>query len=136
MRFRAFSSEVDTGSREENASNKEVEPPFRFNRNGKGCDACGNQSQSRAAQAAKESSTPAGSAARTRLADICCQFASVPVLAFGFTEAAVLELEAFAVDVLGLEVLEAEVLAASPLRTLPHGSDGALASGIFLSDSL
>jgi hypothetical protein len=27
---------VDTGSREENASNKEVEPPFRFNRNGKG----------------------------------------------------------------------------------------------------
>jgi hypothetical protein len=34
MRFRAFSSEVDTGSREENASNKEAEPPFRFNRNG------------------------------------------------------------------------------------------------------
>jgi hypothetical protein len=34
--FRAFSSEVDTGSREENASNKEIEPPFRFNRNGKG----------------------------------------------------------------------------------------------------
>jgi hypothetical protein len=33
---RAFSSEVDTGSREENASNKGVEPPFRFNRNGKG----------------------------------------------------------------------------------------------------
>jgi AcrR family transcriptional regulator len=33
---RAFSSEVDTGSREENASNKEKEPPFRFNRNGKG----------------------------------------------------------------------------------------------------
>ena len=32
----AFSSEVDTGSREENASNKEVEPPFRFHRNGKG----------------------------------------------------------------------------------------------------
>src|ERR1700732_348036 len=28
----AFSSEVDTGSRQENASNKEVEPPFRFNR--------------------------------------------------------------------------------------------------------
>jgi hypothetical protein len=27
---------VDTGSREENASNKEIEPPFRFNRNGKG----------------------------------------------------------------------------------------------------
>jgi hypothetical protein len=46
---------VDTGSREENASNKEVEPPFRFNRNGKGCDASGN----RAAQAAKESSPPA-----------------------------------------------------------------------------
>ena len=33
---RAFSSEVDTGSREENASNKEVEPPFRFYWNGKG----------------------------------------------------------------------------------------------------
>src|SRR5664279_2192611 len=33
---RAFSSEVGTGSREENASNKEVEPPFRFHRNGKG----------------------------------------------------------------------------------------------------
>ena len=32
---KAFSSEVDTGSREENASNKEVEPPFQFNRNGK-----------------------------------------------------------------------------------------------------
>src|ERR1700728_384727 len=36
MGARAFSSEVDTGSREENASNKEIEPPFRFNRNGKG----------------------------------------------------------------------------------------------------
>src|ERR1700682_4575907 len=35
-RSRAFSSEVDTGSREENASNKKIEPPFRFNRNGKG----------------------------------------------------------------------------------------------------
>jgi hypothetical protein len=34
--IRAFSSEVDTGSREENASNEEVEPPFRFYRNGKG----------------------------------------------------------------------------------------------------
>src|SRR5664279_5460416 len=33
---RAFSGEVDAGSREENASNKGVEPPFRFNRNGKG----------------------------------------------------------------------------------------------------
>src|SRR5258708_12824400 len=33
---RAFSSEVDTGSREENASKQEREPPFRFNRNGKG----------------------------------------------------------------------------------------------------
>jgi plastocyanin len=33
---RAFSSEVDTGSREENASNRKIEPPFRFNRNGKG----------------------------------------------------------------------------------------------------
>jgi hypothetical protein len=40
MRFGAFSSEslprtrcgVETGSREENASNKEAEPPFRFNR--------------------------------------------------------------------------------------------------------
>ena len=34
MSSKAFSSEVDTGSREENASNKEVGPPFRFNRNG------------------------------------------------------------------------------------------------------
>jgi putrescine transport system substrate-binding protein len=34
MRGRAFSSEVDTGSREENASNKEPEPRFRFHRNG------------------------------------------------------------------------------------------------------
>jgi heme oxygenase len=33
---RAFSSEVDTGLRWENASNKDVEPPFRLNRNGKG----------------------------------------------------------------------------------------------------
>jgi pimeloyl-ACP methyl ester carboxylesterase len=31
---RAVSSEVGTGSRQENASNKEIEPPFRFNRNG------------------------------------------------------------------------------------------------------
>jgi hypothetical protein len=31
---RAFSSEVDTGSREENASNQESRAPFRFNRNG------------------------------------------------------------------------------------------------------
>ncbi len=35
----AFSSEVDTGSREENASNNEVEPPFRLHRNGKGSNA-------------------------------------------------------------------------------------------------
>jgi hypothetical protein len=35
-RIGAFSNEVATGSREENASNKGVEPPFRFNRNGKG----------------------------------------------------------------------------------------------------
>jgi TPR repeat protein len=33
---RAFSSEVDTGSREENASKQETRAPFRFNRNGKG----------------------------------------------------------------------------------------------------
>jgi hypothetical protein len=34
---RAFSSEVGSGSRKENASNqKKLEPPFRFNRNGKG----------------------------------------------------------------------------------------------------
>jgi hypothetical protein len=32
---RAFSSEVDTGSRQENASNQESRAPFRFNRNGK-----------------------------------------------------------------------------------------------------
>jgi hypothetical protein len=30
----AFSSEVDTGSREENASRQKPKPPFRFNRNG------------------------------------------------------------------------------------------------------
>jgi hypothetical protein len=34
--LRAFSSKVDAGSRQENASNKEIKPPFRFNRNGKG----------------------------------------------------------------------------------------------------
>jgi hypothetical protein len=33
---RAFSSEADTGSREENVSNRELEPPFRFHRNGEG----------------------------------------------------------------------------------------------------
>src|SRR5580700_3740822 len=33
---RAFSSEVDTGSREENASKQESRAPFRFYRNGKG----------------------------------------------------------------------------------------------------
>jgi heme oxygenase len=32
----AFSSEADTGLRWENASNKDVKPPFRFNWNGKG----------------------------------------------------------------------------------------------------
>ena len=34
--MRAFSSEVDTGSPQENASNKDIEPPFRFHRNGNG----------------------------------------------------------------------------------------------------
>jgi len=33
---KAFSSEVETGSRQENASNQESGAPFRFNRNGKG----------------------------------------------------------------------------------------------------
>src|ERR1700693_288014 len=32
---KAFSSEVETGSRQENASNQESRAPFRFNRNGK-----------------------------------------------------------------------------------------------------
>jgi hypothetical protein len=32
----AFSSEVDAGSRQENASKQESRAPFRFNRNGKG----------------------------------------------------------------------------------------------------
>src|SRR5438552_16074426 len=32
---RAFSSEVETGSREENASKQKDRAPFRFNRNGK-----------------------------------------------------------------------------------------------------
>jgi TorA-specific chaperone len=36
---RAFSSEVDTGSRKENASNQESRAPFRFNRNGKSSSA-------------------------------------------------------------------------------------------------
>src|SRR6185295_15415162 len=36
MKGRAFSSEVDTGSRQENASNQESRAPFRFHRNGKG----------------------------------------------------------------------------------------------------
>jgi hypothetical protein len=36
---KAFSSEVDAGSRQENASKQEIEPPFRFNRNGKGSGA-------------------------------------------------------------------------------------------------
>jgi hypothetical protein len=35
-RFRAFSSEVDTGSRQENASNKKSRAPLRFHRSGKG----------------------------------------------------------------------------------------------------
>jgi len=38
QRTKAFSSEVDTGSREENASKKD-RAPFRFNRNGKGSEA-------------------------------------------------------------------------------------------------
>jgi hypothetical protein len=33
---RAFSSEVDPGSRQENASKQETRAPLRFNRNGKG----------------------------------------------------------------------------------------------------
>ena len=37
--IRAFSSEVDTGSRQENASNRKPRAPFRFNRNGKGSGA-------------------------------------------------------------------------------------------------
>ena len=37
--IRAFSSEVDTGSREENASTQESRAPFRFHRNGKGSKA-------------------------------------------------------------------------------------------------
>jgi RNA polymerase sigma-70 factor (ECF subfamily) len=39
---RAFSSEVDTGSRQENASNKESRDPFRSHRNGKGSGPIGN----------------------------------------------------------------------------------------------
>src|SRR6266496_4152029 len=34
-RSKAFSSEVEPGSRQENASNQESRAPFRFNRNGK-----------------------------------------------------------------------------------------------------
>src|SRR2546428_1769973 len=36
MKGRSFSSEVETGSRQENASNQESRAPFRFHRNGKG----------------------------------------------------------------------------------------------------
>jgi hypothetical protein len=36
QRLRAFSSEVEPGSRQENASNQESRAPFRFHRNGKG----------------------------------------------------------------------------------------------------
>jgi branched-chain amino acid transport system permease protein len=36
MTSKAFSSEVETGSRQENASKQESRAPFRFNRNGKG----------------------------------------------------------------------------------------------------
>src|SRR5438093_13202575 len=35
----AFSSEVETGSRQENASNQKSRAPFRFHRNGKGSSA-------------------------------------------------------------------------------------------------
>jgi hypothetical protein len=38
-RIRAFSSEVETGSRLENATNQESRAPFRFYRNGKGSSA-------------------------------------------------------------------------------------------------
>jgi hypothetical protein len=37
---RAFSSEVGTGSREENASKQKTRAPFRFNRNGTGSSCC------------------------------------------------------------------------------------------------
>ncbi|MFB9265473.1 hypothetical protein ACFFWD_20345, partial [Bradyrhizobium erythrophlei] len=37
---RAFSSEVDTGSREENASKQQSGAPFRFYRSGKGSSGC------------------------------------------------------------------------------------------------
>jgi hypothetical protein len=39
MRGKAFSSEVETGSRQENASKQESRAPFRFHRNGKGSGA-------------------------------------------------------------------------------------------------
>src|SRR6266496_6668508 len=42
-RPRAFSSEVDTGSREENASKQNDRAPFRFNRNGKGSSGDGGR---------------------------------------------------------------------------------------------
>src|SRR5271163_3006719 len=87
--IRAFSSEVDTGSREENASNKEVEPPFRFNRNGKG--SCALANQSRAAQAAKEARAKKPIARLIGGQNQACRFpvsvCVVPVLVFGFTEA-------------------------------------------------
>ena len=44
--------------------------------------------------------------------------------------------EVLLLEVLLLEVLLAEVLGASVLRTLPHGSEEVLASGIFFRESL
>jgi len=41
--IRALSSEVETGSRQENASNQESRAPFRFYRNGIGSRLDGNQ---------------------------------------------------------------------------------------------
>src|SRR5260370_38927433 len=46
---RAFSSEVETGSRRENASNQESRAPFRCDRNGNGSGAAGRRRPSPAA---------------------------------------------------------------------------------------
>src|SRR5258706_10490746 len=59
-RVRACSSEGETGSRQENASNQESRAPFRFNRNGKGSIFCLSMisAQTRSAFVARENRYP------------------------------------------------------------------------------
>jgi len=59
-RVSEFSSEGETGSRQENASNQESRAPFRFNRNGKGSIFCLSMisAQTRSAFVARENRYP------------------------------------------------------------------------------